>query len=215
MRGASRGVLEVGQVRRPRACLASTHSGGPWVAVRPHYGGLPLMAGRGTDEGRRKLPGSGRAQPSRPRPEVTAPGTEIAAMERRAPSAEWRARLRRARRRHQASGLMVAPPGAPFPSHACRVYPICADKKCGGLRKAPLRWGWEDSVPGAAKNTGDRACPFDPLVPAKAGTQFWMPACAGMSGGEAIAERNVKTKPAARCQSGGWQSHGRMTLRHV
>src|SRR5450759_2083359 len=37
-----------------------------------------------------------------------------------------------------ASGLMVAPPGAPFPSHACRVYPICADKKCGGLRKAPL-----------------------------------------------------------------------------
>src|ERR1035441_7177094 len=87
MRGASRGVLEVGQVRRPRACLASTHSGGPWVAVRPHYGGLPLMAGRGTDEGRRKLPGSGRAQPSRPRPEVTAPGTEIAAMERRVASA--------------------------------------------------------------------------------------------------------------------------------
>ena len=147
MRGASRGVLEVGQVRRPRACLASTHSGGPWVAVRPHYGGLPLMAGRGTDEGRRKLPGSGRAQPSRPRPEVTAPGTEIAAMERRAPSAEWRARLRRARRRHQASGLMVAPPGAPFPSHACRVYPICADKKCGGLRKAPLSGDGKTAYP--------------------------------------------------------------------
>src|ERR1039458_10238593 len=41
------------------------------------------MAGRGADEGRRKLPGSGRAHPSRPRPEVTAPRTEIAAMERR------------------------------------------------------------------------------------------------------------------------------------
>src|ERR1019366_6946323 len=31
----------------------------PWPAVRPHYGGLPSMAGRGGDEGRRKLPGSG------------------------------------------------------------------------------------------------------------------------------------------------------------
>ena len=28
MRGASRGVLEVEQVRRPRACVASTHPGG-------------------------------------------------------------------------------------------------------------------------------------------------------------------------------------------
>ena len=33
--------------------------GRPWPAVRPHYGGLPSMAGRGGDEGRRKLPGSG------------------------------------------------------------------------------------------------------------------------------------------------------------
>ena len=33
--------------------------GRPRPAVRPHYGGLPLMAGRGGDEGRRKLPGSG------------------------------------------------------------------------------------------------------------------------------------------------------------
>jgi len=41
------------------------------------------MAGRGTDEGRRKLPGSGRGNPSRPRPEVTAPGTEKPPVERR------------------------------------------------------------------------------------------------------------------------------------
>src|ERR1039458_700590 len=70
------------------------------------------MAGRGADEGRRKLPGSGRAQPSRPRPEVTAPGTEKPRW-----SAEWRARFAKradaARRR-----LMVAPLGAPFP-RAC------------------------------------------------------------------------------------------------
>ena len=210
MRGASRGVLEVGQVRRPRACLASTHSGGPGSPSVPTTGDCLQWLDAARTKGGESCPDRGgrsppvRARKLRPRGQKSPPW-----------SAEWRARLRRARRRHQASGLMVAPPGAPFPSHACRVYPICADKKCGGLRKAPLRWGWEDSVPGAAKNTGDRACPFDPLVPAKAGTQFWMPACAGMSGGEVIAERNVKTKPAARCQSGGWQSHGRMTLRHV
>ncbi len=38
MRGASRGVLEVGQVRRPRACLASTHSGGPGSPSVPTTG---------------------------------------------------------------------------------------------------------------------------------------------------------------------------------
>src|SRR5664279_204694 len=56
------------------------------------------MAGRGTDEGRRKLPGSGRGNPSRPRPEVTAPGTEIAAMERRGARASHQTRPRFAKR---------------------------------------------------------------------------------------------------------------------
>ena len=46
-----------------------------------------------------------------------------------------------------ASGLMIAPPSAPFPSHACRVYPICADKKCGGLRKAPLSGDGKTAYP--------------------------------------------------------------------
>ena len=53
------------------------------------------MAGRGADEGWRKLPGSGRAQPSRPRPEVTVPGTEIAAMERRGARVLRQGRARR------------------------------------------------------------------------------------------------------------------------
>src|SRR5664280_2439783 len=38
MRGASRGVLEVGQVRCSRACLASTHSGGPGSPSVPTTG---------------------------------------------------------------------------------------------------------------------------------------------------------------------------------
>src|SRR5664280_133023 len=64
------------------------------------------MAGRGTDEGRRKLPGSGRAQPSRPRPEVTAPGTE---------KPRWRAERRHASATVRNTLRMDAPLGAPSP----------------------------------------------------------------------------------------------------
>ena len=35
-------------------CYAHRRSGSPWVPVRPYYEGLPLMAGRGPDEGRAK-----------------------------------------------------------------------------------------------------------------------------------------------------------------
>ena len=61
------------------------------ASVREAPGSRPLqlcgaatLAARGADEGGRKPAGSGRAK-SRPgpRPEVTAPGTEIAAVERR------------------------------------------------------------------------------------------------------------------------------------
>ena len=176
-----------------------------------------------TRRGRRaaKAARIGEGDPSRPRPEVTAPGTEIAVMERRVASAP-------------AQGAPT-PPGVRTDGCATRRSIPLAFR--GGAVRVPAQRGWKYGVPGAAKNTGDHACPFDPLVPAtrlrkvastgrclsppkrkrrrEAGTQFWMPACAGMSGGEAIAERNVKTKPAARCQSGGWQSHGRMTSRHV
>jgi hypothetical protein len=52
-----------------------------------------------------------------------------------------------------------------------------------GASGRPREWGRGYGVPGAAKNTGDDACLNDrPLVPAQAGTQFWMPAFAGMSG---------------------------------
>ena len=57
--------------------------GRPRVAVRPHYEGLPLMAGRDADEGRRKLPGSGPGNTGPSARGSVVPGTEIAAMERR------------------------------------------------------------------------------------------------------------------------------------
>src|SRR5674476_55861 len=50
--------------------------GRPRAAVRPYYEGPPSLAGRGADEGGRKPAGSGARLGPRPRPEVTAPGTE-------------------------------------------------------------------------------------------------------------------------------------------
>src|ERR1035437_5768730 len=92
------------------------------------------MAGRGADEGRRKLPGSGRAQPSRPRPEVTDPGTEIAPMERRGARVEW---------------MRLAP-----------LHPLCFAE---GHKECPAQAGRSYGVPGAAKNTGDGAWLFENL----------------------------------------------------
>src|SRR6266436_4774753 len=48
------------QAWRPRPCgYAHRRSGSPWVPVRPYYEGLPSKEGRyGSDEGRRKPPGS-------------------------------------------------------------------------------------------------------------------------------------------------------------
>jgi hypothetical protein len=49
--------------------------GRPWVPVRPHYEGLPSMAGRGWDEGGRKPAGCGRLlRPFSPSPEERARG---------------------------------------------------------------------------------------------------------------------------------------------
>ena len=50
--GRGEGVAPAGGARNPAL-------GRPRVAVRPHYGGLPSMAGRGADEGGRKPAGSG------------------------------------------------------------------------------------------------------------------------------------------------------------
>ncbi len=125
MRGASRGVLEVGEGSGARgqasqACTREALGRRP----APLRGGSALMAGRGTDEGGRKPAGSGRAK-SRPgpRPEATAPGTEIAAMERRVASALI---AKRAPAKQAGGANCVhlfarrtddgAPLGAPFPS---------------------------------------------------------------------------------------------------
>src|SRR5664280_1200178 len=99
------------------------------------------MAGRGADEGRRKLPGSGRGDPSRPRPEVTAPRTEKPrwSADRRAPSA-------RGCPRRKVRIDKDAPFGAPSP----RFW--------RGARGRPRKAGEDYGVPGAAKNTGDDAC---------------------------------------------------------
>ena len=51
---------EAGQGAAPAGLPRKQASGGPRVTVRPYYEGLPLMAGRGPDERRGNLPGSGR-----------------------------------------------------------------------------------------------------------------------------------------------------------
>ena len=73
-----------GRMRRPRAWFRSHASGRPRVAVRSNYVGLPLMAGRGVDEGRRKPPGYGwPKRPSVRAPEARSRWTEKPQMERR------------------------------------------------------------------------------------------------------------------------------------
>ena len=108
MRGASRGVLEVEQVRRPRAWFAATHPGGP--GLRPGGTMTPPRGARWTGTG------------ASPRPEARTRRVSLAKAEARSRqwSAEWRARrtpeapaFREGARRLR---LMVAPPGAPFPS---------------------------------------------------------------------------------------------------
>lgn len=83
-------MADTGQARHRDAAPARvfrTHAPGrPRVTVRPHYEGLPSMAGRGPGEGRRKRPGSGRRETPLPGPGSTVPRTETAA--------RWRAARR-------------------------------------------------------------------------------------------------------------------------
>jgi hypothetical protein len=87
----------------PAVVLRNHSSGTPRVTVRPYYEGLPLMAGRGPDERRGNLPGSGRAKSSPSGPGSTVPRRETAAMERREASASIARRASTSRKR----GLMV------------------------------------------------------------------------------------------------------------
>jgi hypothetical protein len=114
------------------------------------------MAGRGVDEGRRKLPGSGRADAPRRHPEDTVPGTE---------KPRWSAERRRILERGCAHTKWT---------RRSVLHPL------GFSRGTKSDYG----VPGAAKNTGDDACQL--VVPAQAGTQHlrrkrWIPAFAGMT----------------------------------
>src|ERR1035437_5225088 len=103
------------------------------------------MAGRGPDEGRRKLPGSA--------PGSTAPGTEIAAVERRearlrrhggdAPRQACRAASPAVQEAWQASAFL----GAPLPQEGRRLT----------RRSAQREGGMEYGVPGAANNMGGAA----------------------------------------------------------
>src|SRR5665647_2493778 len=108
------------------------------------------MAGRGADEGRRKLPGSGRAQAPRRAPGSTVPGTEIAAMERREAPAFSKG--------NAAYGRTGAPLGAPSPS-------ACA----GGSVQGPAKRGSDDGVPGAGQEYGRRSVGFFFTSPRKRG----------------------------------------------
>src|ERR1019366_8697863 len=78
-------------VRRLLLRLVTAAPGGLGSPSVPTRGDRPSVAGRGADEGGRKPAGSGRGNPSRPRPEVTAPGTEKPpwSAERRPRSRQW------------------------------------------------------------------------------------------------------------------------------
>ena len=109
------------QVWRPRPCgYAHRRSGSPWVPVRPYYEGLPLMAGRGPDEGRAKaFPDQRGVLLPCPDPE-DGPGVEDATSG--APGGGVPAR----HAAPQGADYEVAPFGAPHP-HAGEGREITAD----------------------------------------------------------------------------------------
>ena len=131
-------ATDQGRARRPRG---GSHPppGRPWGPVRTHYEGLPSMAGRGGDEGRRKP--AGEARGDEPRVSISARkhgsrDTNRRKLERRMASAF--ARTRTAARRTLTKD---APFGAPAPHFFRR----------GARKRGPAR--------GRHKNTGDGACP--------------------------------------------------------
>jgi len=149
----------------PAAAARNRGTGRPRVAVRPYYGGLPLMAGRGTDEGRRKLPGSGRGIPP-VRARKHGPG-------------DWNRR----------SG---APRGAPPSPRRRRASPGVSGgfaSRPGGLaslrvsrRSAPSRGRrMEDGVPGAAKNTGGGVLAIWNLNRMNSGDATHSSSCSGLT----------------------------------
>jgi len=151
--GAARGS---GRKPRPSAAPAGGVStpalGRPWGLVRAHYEGPPSMAGRGWDEGERKLSGCDRAaRLDQSQPGRTGPGTEIAAKwsaERRLPPIARREETfvrRLTGRCRSRSGVRSQGP------RACRrsIPSLFGD----GIRDL------KEGLPRAdSKNTGDVAC---------------------------------------------------------
>ena len=126
-------------MRRPRAGFASLPPGGPGQPSVPTKRDCPSVGW--TWRGRRRAKACRIGGPAGPRrrPEVTAPGTEIAA---------WRAERRpRSRKGTRLDGRLVRR----LARHTLAF---------GGARKR------DDGVPGAEKNTGAGACPrlFDNCI---------------------------------------------------
>ena len=115
-RGASSGdVLKAERGAAPAAAARNRGTGRPRVAVRPYYGGLPLMAGRGADEGRRKPPEFG-----------------LARKPRRVRARKLRPRGRKSPRRHASLGVSGGFAGRP----RARSQALCVSR-----RSAPLNGG--------------------------------------------------------------------------
>ena len=131
MRGASRGDPEAGWIAAPAGGVRNLALGRPWVAVRAHYGALPLMAGRGADEGWRKPAGSGaqegpvRARKLRPRGQKS----RLWSAERRPRTERWYEKLRT--------------------RLAALHTPHCPRGQFG-----------KTAYPAPIKNTGERVCPL-------------------------------------------------------
>jgi hypothetical protein len=124
--------LEGGGGAAPAAAARDRGAGRPRVVVRWHYDRLPLMAGRGVDEGRRKPPGYGCRKAS-----VCArkhdPADRNAAMERRRACASHRTH--------------AAPESAECMVRLAVLHPLFMRR---GKKK--------DGAPRAANNRGARAC---------------------------------------------------------
>src|SRR5882724_2660851 len=113
-----------GEAGRPRPCgYAHRRSGSPWVPVRPYYEGPPSKEGQyGSDEGRRKPPGSRGMKVPWFGPDEHGPGVEDAT----SGAPEGGVPARHAGAFTEVPDYEVAPIGAPLP-HASEGREMTAD----------------------------------------------------------------------------------------
>src|SRR6188508_1516715 len=108
-------ILKAEQDAAPAAAARDRRAGRPRPVVRRHQDRLPSMAGRWGDDGRRKPPRSQADLPASRPTEARRRGQKS-----RRWSAAWRSVPPQGAATPQGVGLMVAPHGAPSPSHALR-----------------------------------------------------------------------------------------------